>query len=88
MNTPLASQVRLAGLVLACVLMSGCAAKYYRVTDADTGKTYYTPKVKKDKKSGAVSFVDAASGAPVTLQKPQVTQIKRAQFDQALAPKP
>ena len=78
----------MAGLLLACVLLAGCATKYYRVTDAAAGKTYYTPKVQRDKKSGAVSFVDAASGVPVTLQKPQVKAINRAQFDQALAPKP
>jgi hypothetical protein len=72
------------GLASGMLLAGGCASHYYAVTDSGSGKTYYAPKVQTDKKSGNVSFVDAASGVPLTVKHPQVKTISRAAFNRAV----
>ncbi len=72
------------GVCLVWVLASACASTYYKVTDPATGKAYYTPKVHKDKKSGAVSFVDVGSGVSLSVAHAQVKAIKRQEFNRAV----
>jgi hypothetical protein len=84
MNRTLRWTALVGGVALLPWLGGGCAATYYSVTDPAAGKTYYTPKVQTDKKSGSVTFVDVGSGVPMTLSKPQVKRLNRKQFTQAL----
>jgi hypothetical protein len=73
------------GAVALAVLADGCStSKYYCVTDPASSKVYYTPRVQKDKKTGVVSFVDAASGVQITLPKSTVKQIDRNRFNEGL----
>jgi len=64
-------------LVLAGLSLAGCAS-YYQVTDPSTGKTYYSEEVERD--DGAVTFVDANTGAEVTLQNTEVKEINKETF--------
>ena len=64
------------GLIL---LLSGCTS-YYAVTDPTTGKTYYTTDCHKQ--HGATRFVDARSGATVTIQNSEIREIKQEEFQQ------
>jgi hypothetical protein len=75
--------------VTACLLVaSGCStSKFYRVTDSASGKAYYTPRVSKEKKTGVVHFIDAATGVQVTLTRPEVKKISRERFNEGLHPK-
>jgi len=66
-----------ASLVIASLLLGGCAS-YYQVTDPSTGKVYYTQEVERD--DGAVTFKDANSGAEVTLQNTEVKEINKETF--------
>ena len=70
-------------VVLACALLGGCTT-YYQVTDPGTGKTYFTTKLGQ-KQSGAVTLVDAKTGAKVTLQTSEVSQISKERFKEAMA---
>jgi hypothetical protein len=56
----------------------GCGS-YYKVVDPGTGKTYYTDKV-KTQKGGAIKLKDASTGAEVTIQNSEVTQISKKEF--------
>jgi hypothetical protein len=40
-------------------MAAGCSTSYYRVTDPESGKTYYTNKIEKAVQGGAVKFEDA-----------------------------
>jgi hypothetical protein len=84
MKKTLWRSLSLFGLVFCGLLAGGCATHYYCVTDTASGKSYFTPKIRKDKKTGAVSFLDARSGAYLVVPTNQVRQIKRPEFNQAL----
>ena len=61
-------------------LLAGCSSTtYYRVTDPQSGKAYYTTKIKK-LRSGSAEFVDAKSGQSVTLQSSEVQKISKEQY--------
>ncbi len=63
-----------------CILISGCGTHYYKVNDPVTGKTYYTDDV--EKKSGdGVELKDATTGARVTIQNSEVSEINKYEFD-------
>lgn len=70
-------------LAVAAVLFAGC--RYYQVTEAGTGKIYYTKDVDY-KKGGAVGFKDAKTDAKVVLQSSEVQKINKKQFKAAVCP--
>lgn len=72
-------------LLLSLFLLGACAGHYYRVTDTSSGRVYFTRDVDTKRRSGAVDFKDAKSGAKVTLQSSQVEKITEAQYQQGLA---
>ena len=61
------------------VLLSGCTS-YYVITDPTTGKTYYTTDCTRS--HGATRFVDAKSGARVTIQSSEIREITQSEFQQ------
>jgi len=60
------------------MLVSACAT-YYKVRDPATGNIYYTEKVKRET-GGAAAFKDARSGAEVTIQNSEVTEITKGEY--------
>jgi hypothetical protein len=76
-----------AGLAMLCLSLAGvgCAAyRYCKVTDPASQKSYFTPRVEKDKKLGTVTFVDSLSGVTLTVTNAQVQNLNRARFDEGL----
>jgi starvation-inducible outer membrane lipoprotein len=61
-------------------VLAGCGTTYYQVTDTNSGKVYYTTKVKKSS-SGAVSFKDARSGAEVTVQASEYHTVSETTYN-------
>jgi hypothetical protein len=66
-------------VLLAVGLLVTACATYYKVRDPGTGNTYYTEKVKKES-GGAATFKDARSGAEVTIQNSEVTEISKGEY--------
>ncbi len=69
-------------------MLGGCAT-YYRVTDPASGKRYYTnakPPVVHHQ-SGTIRFLDAKSGAEVTLTSSEVKTITPAEYETAIGKK-
>lgn len=61
-------------------ILGGCG--YYRVTDPQSGKTYYTNQwvAGRYTMGGAVRFRDDVTGRDVTLQNSEVEQIDKATY--------
>lgn len=74
-------------LLFALLALAGCGGHHYRVTDTSSGRVYYTRDVDTKRRTGAVDFKDAKTGAKVTLQSSQVEKISKAQYRQGLASK-
>jgi hypothetical protein len=70
-------------VVLLLFMAAGCAATYFRVTDAATGREYYTHDYTH--KGAAVEFKDAKTGAKTTLQNPQIFEINEQTFYDGVA---
>ena len=69
------------------LLLTACAT-YYQVKDPATGNIYYTEKVKRES-GGAAVFKDARSGAEVTIQNSEVTEITKGEYTTGIsAPAP
>ncbi len=66
------------------LLVGGCAGKYYKVTDIQSGKTYYTKKVETIM-GGAVQMKDARTNSIVTLQSSDVKEINEKEYASGLA---
>jgi hypothetical protein len=60
------------------LLAAGCAS-YYKVTDPQSGREYYTEKV-ETLSGGAVKLKDARNGSLVTLQNSEVKEIDSDAF--------
>lgn len=58
--------------------LSGCTT-YYRITDPGTEKAYFTTKYEKE--DGAIEFKDAKSGALVTIQNAEISEISSDEYD-------
>jgi hypothetical protein len=71
--------------ILSGLMAAGCSAHYYRVTDPESGKTYYTNKVERVWQGGALNFEDAQSGNSVTLQNTEVKELSEGEFMATLA---
>ncbi len=70
-------------VVLVLAFASGCAS-YYRVTDVQSGKEYYTKDI-DTARNGAVKLKDARSGSVVTLQSSEVKEISSKEYEAGLA---
>ena len=68
-------------IVLAFFLVIGIlgCSSYYKVIDPATDKIYYTEKISKEK-GGAIKLKDANTGAEVTLQNSEVSEINKEEF--------
>ena len=64
-------------------LVVGCAT-YYRVTDPQSGNTYYTQKI-ENVMGGAVKVKDTRTGSIVTLQNSEVKEISEKEYKAGLA---
>jgi uncharacterized protein YceK len=64
-------------------LIGGCAS-YYRVTDPQSGKAYYTQKI-DNVMGGAVKVMDDRTGSIVTLQNSEVKEISEKEYQAGLA---
>lgn len=75
---------KLLAVTLTLSTLGGCA--YYRVTDPDSGKVYYTNNWMAGRYgySGTVQFRDAVSGANVTLSSSEVKEISKDDYDRAV----
>ena len=70
-------------MVLAALLLPGpgCAQpRYYKVTDPATSNVYYTQKLRRPMDNKTVTFRDAKSNKTVTLDKVQVDQMERPEY--------
>jgi hypothetical protein len=65
------------------LLVVGCAS-YYKVTDPQSGKEYYTEKI-DTLSGGAVKVMDARTGSIVTLQNSQVKEISEKEYKAGIA---
>ena len=74
MNTPIIIGLRLCALSL---MVAGCA-HYYRVTDPNSGKTYYTTDI--DERSGAVKFKDDRKRSSVVLHSAEISEISEEEY--------
>jgi len=72
-------------VVILCVglLVGGCAT-YYKVTDPQSDKVYYTQEI-DNVRGGAVKVKDARSGSTVTLQNSEVKKISEEEYKAGLA---
>lgn len=69
------------------LFVAGCAT-YYKATDPQSGKVYYTQDV-EDVEGGAVKLKDARSGSVVTLQTSEIKEIDEDEYEAGLsAPAP
>jgi hypothetical protein len=68
------------GLVVA--VLGGCG--HYIVTEPDSGKTYYTRHINRNLGNKVITFVDADTGAKVTLSESEVRKITKDEFDNAV----
>jgi hypothetical protein len=64
------------------LLVVGCAS-YYKVTDPQTGKEYYTQEI-DNVKGGAVQLMDARTGSTVTIQNSEVKEISKDEYKAGL----
>ena len=71
-------------LVMALVVLSGvlatACATYYKVTDPQSGRTYFTQEVNRER-GGAATFTDAGSGSQVTIQNSEVKEITKDEYN-------
>ena len=71
-------------ILCAGLLVVGCAGKYYKVTDPQSGNTFYTESI-EGLSGGAVKLKDARSNSTVTLQNSQVKEITENEYKAGLA---
>jgi len=65
------------------LLVIGCAS-YYKVTDPQSGKEFYTQEI-ENVRGGAVKLKDARSGSTITLQNSEVKEISSSEYKAGLA---
>jgi len=75
----------LAVSIMSGLMAAGCSTHYYRVTDPESGKTYYTNNVEGVWQGGALNFEDVQSGTSVTLQNSEVKELSEGEFKARLA---
>jgi len=65
-------------LLFSGFLATSCAS-YYKVADPVTGNIYYTEEVKRQ--GSAAVFKDARSGAQVTIQNSEISEVSKDEFE-------
>jgi hypothetical protein len=72
-------------VIVLCVgiVVVGCAS-YYKVTDPQSGKEFYTQEI-DNIKGGAVKMKDARTGSIVTLQNSEVKEISKDEYTAGIA---
>jgi hypothetical protein len=76
-------KIVVSGLAAAMViLLAGCTT-YYKVTDPNSAKVFYTTDIDKAV-SGSISFTDAKSKQKVTLTSSEIGEISSDEFDKAV----
>lgn len=70
----------LAAVCVLALFLTGCT-DYYKIVDPASGKAYYTTDY-DEKRSGAVSFTDDASGSGVTIQNSEVSEISKEAYEE------
>nr|WP_320193936.1 hypothetical protein [uncultured Desulfobacter sp.] len=60
------------------ILLASCGS-YYKITDPQSQKSYYTTDVDKEK-SGAVNFTDEKTKEEVTIQNSEISEISKEEF--------
>lgn len=68
----------LGATAVAGLLLAGCAS-YYEVTNLNTGKSYYTNDIRRQR-DGSVEFRDAVTGGTVSLADSEIREVSRATF--------
>lgn len=71
--------------LFASLLVGGCSSPYYKVTEPQSGKAYYTQKVDTLVGTGAVKVKDARTGSLVTLQNSEVKEISEKEYKAGIA---
>jgi hypothetical protein len=73
-------RIRFAAIVLAAMPLGlgACAGTFYVVKDAESGREYYTTRLKHS--GDAITFKDAKTRSTVTLQNSEVTEISKDQY--------
>jgi hypothetical protein len=67
-------------IIILLMLTAGCT-NYYKVTDLNSGKDYFTTDIKY-KGSGSVDFKDAKTDTRVVLPSSEVKEINKEEFNQ------
>jgi hypothetical protein len=71
---------------IALLVVCGGCQRYYRVSEPQGGREYFTTKV-DEQGSGAVKFDDMRTGGRITLQSSEVKEIKKADLPAELQTK-
>jgi hypothetical protein len=66
-------------IIILLMLTAGCT-NYYKVTDLNSGKDYFTTDIKY-KGSGSVDFKDAKTDTRVVLPSSEVKEINKEEFN-------
>jgi len=74
---------KLSCLMPLLLMAAACTATYFKVTDLDTGREYYTGDFTR--KDDAIRFKDARTGATTTVRNAQVLEIDQRTFDSGVA---
>ena len=77
------AQWKVSCLMPLLLIAAACTATYFKVTDLDTGREYYTGDFTR--KDGAIRFKDARTGATTTVRNAQVLEIDQRTFDSGVA---
>ncbi len=77
---------KLMSIFLATVFFLGmvACAGYYQVRDPTSSSTYFTRKIDKKGKTGAISFEDAKTGSKMTLQSSEVKEVSKKDYREAV----
>ena len=77
------TRLSLIAVLATTLLLAGCTT-YYQVADPTTGKKYYSTDIEKAR-DGAVSLTDDRTGADVTIQNSEITELKKGAYGAAVA---
>lgn len=73
----------LASALLFALVVPACTS-YYKVTDPNSGKAYYTTDIDHPKHDSAVQFKDEKTQAEVTLQSSEIHKISKDEYKAAV----
>ena len=68
-------------IIFAAFLTAACGS-YYKIADPVTGNIYYSEKVERE--GSAVMFKDVRSGAQVTIQNSEISEISKKDYEAGL----